>query len=168
MTGFIPISGDDGMDKMFEWMQASAGAASAALAPEQKAISWGDYWLRIFEFQDSIGEPSLVVGFGRVLTLKEIQDAEDPETVRQVIANHERDYLFCDVFSEIVPRGELGDVHRFNMWPITEEQFEIAKAHDWHATDPAVAPWVWELVAALKVQHIRHNAELPPVPEEFR
>lgn len=113
--------------------------ANANLAPEQKAIDWGDYWVR-FEPQEQL----IILGY--TFTLQENIDSErnagaDEDEIEymrdRLMESHDDGLLFGRAYSVIVPDGELGSTHRFSMWPIDKQSFDNMQAVGW---DPAQLP----------------------------
>jgi hypothetical protein len=123
----------DDMSDAFRWMEDQTNAANAALAPEQRSLSWGSTWVRFYA-------PYRLVIFGRVHEMEDVLSAErrlgadagEIEWQRnRLIANHERGYLMGTAWSSIEPRGEDGDTHRANAWPCSPEMIEEARAVQW-------------------------------------
>jgi len=136
------VKGFASFEDALKFMADATDAANKNLAPEQRAITWGSYWLRFAP------EYHCVI-FGRVMPMEELIDSEreagaEPEeldyTREHYTEQHERGYLFGYAYSVMEPRGELGDTHRANMWPITQEQFEHAKDAEWELRH-VIAEW---------------------------
>jgi hypothetical protein len=138
------IVGFDSIQDAFDYMRKSETAANAGLHEKQKALTWGQYWVRFWD----VASKTLI--FGKVMTVEEFAQAEaeaaaaskDPmalgEMEHEVAAlrqRHGRGYLFGYCWSTIEPNGELGDTHQANVWPISEELFEAAKAANWVIDD---------------------------------
>lgn len=132
MTSFKSFSS---FEEAAEFMAKATDAANASLAPEQAAITYGSTWARF----DHLASDQLLI-VGKVDTLDEIKAAEwatvgdeddAPEDLAEEIEyeinrlaeNHERGYMFGRAYSVYEPRGEFGDTHRANMWPIPESTF---------------------------------------------
>lgn len=128
----------DNVDEMFVWMRARTIDANAHLADAQREVTWGSYWMRLFD-------PPIVI-FGKVSTEAEmvadetkVKPGEDPAevlaeaewTIARLRENHEAGYMFGMAYSLIEPEGEWGDTHRANLWPISEKLFLDAKACGW-------------------------------------
>lgn len=142
----MTVIGFDSFDEMLEHMGKAEDAANARTTPRQKAIGWGDYWMQ--PYQD-------ILVFGRIWTREETEksegryiDQDDPEEVAgfaETMANldsrYERGYRFGTAWSEAEREGELGDTHISVMIPITQEEFEEAKAVNWNALKIINMPW---------------------------
>lgn len=127
----------DDMSDAFRWMEEQTNAANAALAPEQRALTWGSTWVRFYA-------PYRIVIFGRVHEMDEVLAAErdlgappgEVEWMRnRMIANHERGYLMGTAWSTIEPRGEDGDTHRANAWPCTAQLINEGREVGWVQSD---------------------------------
>lgn len=136
-------------------MRKAEEAANASLVEEQRRITWGDYWCR------PVPDLGIFV-FGQVMPLELVMQEEmaagsDPEELAYTEASlrekHERGYMFGNAYSVMEPRGELGDTHRANMWPITEEEFEEVKQHGWQPTRDFIRKVLSEGRAAQQREH---------------
>lgn len=108
--------------------------ANEGLATEQKAITYGDYWVRFYD----VG--ARIIDFGKVMTEAEFVEGEmafgaDPDEIaaelQQVKARHDAGYLYGVAHSILGVDGELGSTHRANVWPIEERLFTAAQTVDW-------------------------------------
>lgn len=129
--------GFSSFEEMQKWMLDRTNEANAALADEQLAVSWGDYWAR-FDSYDTFG-----VIFGRVFTEDEWvaneMDAgasleEATYAMEQIRATHREGYMHGDAYSKAFPEAEYGSTHRANLWPIEERVFHAAMAVGWDVT----------------------------------
>lgn len=155
----------DNLDDMFAAMAKATEEANSALSDTQRAITYGSCWVR---FAVDLG----IIIFGKVATLEEIteserlsgsDDAELAATLLMLQENHMRGYMFGTAYSIWEPQGELGDTHRANMWPITEPQFEMARAVDWN---PAYIEgrngWLHEAYEDFRAWAIARFSGMPP------
>lgn len=120
------------LEEGLAWMSQQTEEANTQLAPQQRDLTFGSYWVRFVD----VG--ARIVEFGHVLELDDIpmddEDGESIETQRaEMTANTERGYLYSDCWS-ILGYGR-GDTHRFNAWPIEQRLFDMAKAVDWKIDD---------------------------------
>lgn len=151
----------DNLEQMFQFMAEETDKANAALADEQKAVTWGSYWVRFYDL------PARILIFGHIPTWGEFvagershypatmnteETSEFEYTVARMRENHDRGYMFGSAYSILEPRGELGDTHRGNLWPISQDLFD-------HAEDRA---WVMDDF------DVRFKVELQGVWESFR
>lgn len=129
------------LDAYFEWEQRQQAKAEAALAPEQRDITWGGHFVRIWREGGWAGSGPVLVIFGHVLSLEELRAAEEPETVQRLIALHPR-FVFANCFSVVEPQGEYGDTNRWEIWPISEVQFNWARMVGWDPSDESIQKWI--------------------------
>lgn len=133
------VFGFASIEEAFDYMHRNEMAANATLHEKQKAITYGDHWIRFWDI------PSRTLIFGKVMTVEEFAESErtastkdDPVTpseleyeLGELRQRHGRGFMFGYCWSTIEPRGELGDTHQANMWPISQELFEAAQAAEW-------------------------------------
>lgn len=134
----------ESLEAMFEAMRVGTDLANDSLAPEQQAITWGDYWVRFYDI------PDRMLIFGHIFSYDDFvagerkhypktMNAEERSEFEYTIANrrenHDRGYLFGWAYSYPFPDGDLGDTHRANMWPISKELYEHAKEKEWRMDD---------------------------------
>jgi hypothetical protein len=117
----------DSLEEMRDWMRRQTAAANERTSDRQKAITFGDHWMRF------IPQHQLVV-FGRVEPLEDLAGVEDPPTIDHIRENLGRGYLFGRAYSTWEPDGEWGDTHTYNVWPCTPELFEAAQEAGWDIT----------------------------------
>lgn len=122
MTHF---KGFESFDEMQQWMARQTELANDNLHPVQRELTWGSYWVNFALLSDRI------VVFGRVDPLPEADDVETLAENQRIEAELERGYMFGRAYSMMSPEGELGDTHRFSVWPIEARLFEMAKAAQW-------------------------------------
>ena len=153
----------DSIEEMFDYIEKQTQRANASLTAEQKAITWGSHWVRFLPSEQ-------LIIFGRVFTLAEIEQGERSAgasteeleyTLNSCRANHDRGYLFGRAYSVAEPDGELGDTHRANMWPITEQQFDEARQAAWNPSRivPGMFSWLAEAYS-------HYRAYLLSIPQE--
>lgn len=128
----VHVQSFDSAEEMFAAMAQATEDANARLAPHQRDLTFGSYWVRFYDVTERIIE------FGRVFTLDEIpfepEDGYPVEVQRQeMIENTERGYLYSEANS--ILGTENGDTHRYNAWPIEQRLFDMAKAVDWKIDD---------------------------------
>jgi len=130
------------IEDAYDFMRRGDEFGNRNLHPAQQAITWGDYWVRFYDVANRL----IIFGYG--YTYDEFVAAEsegmdaitDPEermereeelrySIASVRDSHERGYMFGWAWSK--GERDLGSTHRFNMWPISKELFEAAKAVDW-------------------------------------
>lgn len=157
----------DSMDAAFKDMAAEEDRGNRDLAAAQRMVTWGDHWVRFY--QPSPGA-QLVTIWSRVWTEDEIikgewasgaeSQAEIDETMAGIRNRHIRGYMFGRCFSTIEPEGELGDTHRYNLWPITQALYEAAQAVQWdhRALNPLSARELIEVYQAY-AGHVRQMRE---------
>lgn len=118
-------------------IQAQADA-DASLHPAQRAITWGDTWVRFIDVA------AQVVEFGRVFTQEEVAEQEvaaggTNDDVAQAVADatvrQQQGYLFGVAFSIYNTMGEAGYTHKSNVWPIEGDVFDRAAERNWIARD---------------------------------
>jgi hypothetical protein len=143
------VRGYTSLDAMLADMARATDQANAHLADEQRALTFGDYWVNC----DTLIRLGFPV-FGHVVPLEEAvakeasyyssdEDAqsegfasvEDMKRHKREFwkANLERGYMFGPGYSVAEPEGEFGDTHRAHVWPISKEAFEAARAAKWDA-----------------------------------
>lgn len=124
----------DSFESMIEYMDEQTKIANAGLADEQKKLTYGSHFVN-FDIEDNI------VIFGYVFTEDEnvasekragASEDEAQSTLASVRDAHERGYLFGRCYSTVEPRGELGDTHRANAWPIPASLFGAACEAGWN------------------------------------
>jgi hypothetical protein len=119
------------LEEFFEQQRERERQANIQTAAVQRAISWGGYFIR------PIVEYGLLV-FGDIPTEEEFLDVEagsDPIERAAVKRHwqdiHERGYRFACCYSVVAPQGEYGSTHIVTMIPITQDEFEVARAAHW-------------------------------------
>lgn len=121
----------DNTDDMFDAIRRGVEQAKARATPEQNTITYGDYWMRMWED---------ILIFGYIHTREELDAAEvklgatqeELEYEHRVYdASYNDGFRFGTAYSAIEPNGELGDTHVSDMTKITKEEFESAKLLDW-------------------------------------
>lgn len=110
----------------------------AACSDEQRAIGWGDCFLRIYREQPS--DPPLLI-FGEIPSEQEFWRREEelggknlPLERKRMADVYRRGYRFAQHYSQAEPRGEPGETHISQMRPLGREQFELARACSWQLT----------------------------------
>ena len=121
--------GFDSIEDAFAWMEQQEMAANERATEEQKAITYGDYWIR---FVSLLGGMERLVIFGHVLPLDDMPE-EDRGYVK---ATHDRGYRFSRCYSVAAPRGELGDVHVSQIAKIPKSLFDLARLAGWDIPFP--------------------------------
>lgn len=129
----------DNIEDAFAAMAAQEDAANRRTTPEQKAIGYGDYFIRDYETMFGFGESLTIYGY--IMTRDEFieseRDAGSPEdelawTLERMDSSYERGYRFGWCYSEVEPDGELGSTHVSTMTrKISKEEFEAAKERGW-------------------------------------
>lgn len=124
----------DSLDDMMAAVEKWNEEANAGLAVEQKALTYGDHWVRFYD----VG--ARILDFGRVATEAEISTLEmeagtDPDEIAtelaRVQARQDAGYLYGKAHSILNVEGEWGSTHRANVWPIEERLFTAAQTVDW-------------------------------------
>ena len=131
----------DNTDDMFDAISRGVESAKARATEKQNAITYGDYWMRMWE--------GFLI-FGYIQTREEL-DAEERRlgaSEEELESEHEAmDYSYSNGFrfgraySIIESEGELGDTHVSDMIPITKEEFEQAKECFWSLEAVQQLPW---------------------------
>ena len=160
MGGFMSF---DSTEEMFDFMARKTDEANASLTDEQKSLTWGSYWFRPYEgivifghvFTEDEFEQKERWSYHRGGPLDEEEEAEFAYSKARVYDAHERGYLFGEAFSVWEPRGELGDTHRANAWPILQWQFVSAQSAGWDHNEPTVRQWLEPTVQHIQGEH-RH------------
>lgn len=112
----------DNWDDAQKLMMQKEREANESLCPRQREIVYGSYWLRV---------QGTLLEYGRVLGQNEAEAHQDRETVQQMRDSYRRGYRLSMAHSILDPGGVLGDTHLAVMWPITEEEFELAQKQSW-------------------------------------
>jgi hypothetical protein len=143
------IQAFDDIDDLFAAVDQGVQKAMANTLPRQNEITYGDYWMRVWED---------IAIFGYISTREEL-DAEEIRlgaTEEELAWEHEsmdysygRGFRFGRAYSVIEPRGELGDTHVSVMVPITKEEFEQARAVDWQLEEIMKQDWPQKAVERL-------------------
>jgi hypothetical protein len=148
----------DNIEDAFDEMRRATDAANAVLHDKQRAVTWGDCWVRFWDPSDGI------VIFGRVLTEDELRESElrglnpnstDPDErmeyeatvdslTRMKESHEDGGYLFSWCSSRIEP-GEYGSTHRANLWPCSRMLYDAAQEVGWQiGALPATAQAILE------------------------
>ena len=140
----MTVFGFNSFEEAMEWERKQQEAVEAALAPEQRAINWGDKFMRVWEDPyggaADPGEGHFLAIFGDIYTFEALAQIEEPDTM-ETLKRMETRFLFAECYSVVEPEGEPGSVNRWDMWPISTQEFERAKAAGWDVTDYSVWPW---------------------------
>jgi hypothetical protein len=123
-------------EEMVEYLRANQRRALAGLAPQQRAIRPGDYWVQFH----NIHEGHLI--WGRVWTPTEValgeltnpegllrEDVEWSEVITTVAHAEEMleaGLMYGMAYDRFNPGGELGTTHKAHVWPIEERLFMAA------------------------------------------
>ena len=132
----------DSVEDAFEYMRKGEEFGNRNLHPKQAAITWGDHWVRFYDVANRL------IIFGRVDTEEEnytseakgidqITDSEErriamdevAESMRVIWNSHQRGLMWGWAYSK--GEHDLGSTHRFNMWPISEHLYTVAKEAQW-------------------------------------
>lgn len=118
----------DSHDDMTNHLREMRQAAKAGLHPEQLRLTLDDCWV---EFVDP---GARIIVFGRVHTVEEIRQGEDPDEVDSIITSTLTDLedglMYGRAHSRIDVGGELGYTHKANAWPIERRLFLMAQSVD--------------------------------------
>lgn len=131
----------DSFEDALDSMARATAHANERLADAQRAVTYGDHWVRFWT-------PPIVI-YGYVQTLDEIEAAEracaTPEEplmageiehlMRRTHELHDDGYMRGIAYSTIEPDGEYGDTHRANLWPIDRATFNAARAARWDSAE---------------------------------
>lgn len=144
------IVGFSSLEEMLAYQQQREEEAQAQpLLPEQRAITWGDHVMRVVE------GPLMI--YGHIYTEEELvqieadagaTDVEIREELRVLRETHARGYRYGRYYSEVVPKGEVGDAHLVTLWPISPEDFVEAQQRDWKLSVPLARRVVNEVRAS--------------------
>jgi hypothetical protein len=130
------------LEEYFDWEQTQQQAVQDALADEQKAITWGQQFLRVWQEPSIIGPGQLVAIFGDIYSWQTLAQTEDEPALDALRRQQDR-FLLARCYSLISPDGEVGSINRWDMWPITVNQFRLAEIAGWNPTHKDV--WSWFL-----------------------
>lgn len=149
----------DSFEEALEYMARATDEANTKLADEQKSVTWGSYWVRF------VPDHQLMI-FGHVFTRDEFTQAErdagaTQEELDYSLQHYEenlaRGYVFGRAYSVWEPRGELGDTHRYNLWPISQANFEEARLFQWvPAAMPGLHTWLRAAYDAYRSNLLSH------------
>lgn len=129
----------ESLEDLFNAMHRDVDAANSRVTDEQRAIGYGDYFIRIWEGNPFMGPGHLTI-YGHVTPrdtfMKEEKElgAGDDElswTMHSHDDSYRRGFRFGWHYSVVEPDGELGSTHISTMKKITREEFEAAKARGW-------------------------------------
>lgn len=129
------------MNAYFEWEERQQARAEAALTDEQRSITWGGHFLRLWREGGWAGSAPVLAIFGEVYTLEQLREYEEPDTVQRLIDKHPR-FLFAMCYSVVEPDGEPGDTNRWEVWPISDWQFAQARQCGWDPGNDEIQSWV--------------------------
>jgi hypothetical protein len=141
MTDFIKFRT---LAEYARWEETRQTAVQAALADEQKAITWGDKFVRVWR-EPAILDSRLLAIFGDIYSWETLERAGDGDELAMLKLQESR-FLYAQCFSVIEPKGEPGSVNRWDIWPITDNQFRLAEIAGWNPTHSTVWPWFREKV----------------------
>ena len=145
----------------FEEMQAAISAqveyAKTRIKSFQVQLADGaEHWFLRFVQMGPDSEAFLLVGYihdvnqlHRQNIAKYGADADPGELEYEHARAVERlddGFVFTNVFSQLEPRGELGDTHTAVMWEISKEQFESIKHLNYDIADVMKVPELREIV----------------------
>jgi len=116
-------------EAMLTDMEIARRRADARVEPYQAALKGGDFALSV--------QNDLLVAY-EVLDPKEFA-SKDPDEDMKSWAEvydepHMKNFRYTRAYSEIVPEGELGDVHVSVCVPISKDVFELLKESVWQMT----------------------------------
>ena len=144
----------DNVEDMFAAIDKGVQRAKSMILPRQARITYGDYWMRIWED---------ILIFGRIDTVAELDEEErrlgasEEELTyehKMMQGSYNNGFRFGRAYSIIEPRGELGDTHVATMVPITKEEFESARDLNWIPEKIIQQDWFFDAV-----ERLRNNAE---------
>lgn len=130
-------------DEMMSDMAAAEAEANEKVTDIQRQITWGSKAMALVYH----GTTYIPI-FGSVYSKQHLWDSErkyypekmsdeQDEEFSEILSNiedaHERGYRYGDWFSILEPAGEIGSHHIVNLYPITDEDFEVAKASGWES-----------------------------------
>lgn len=129
----------DSVEAMFAEIGKREERLNASVIPIQRAVTYGSYWLRVWED---------IPIFGYVFTRDELEASERnlgsegeelAMTMERMDSSYQRGYRFGRAYSVIEPDGELGDTHIASMaGPLTPSEFRIAQDGRWSQDEPEV------------------------------
>jgi hypothetical protein len=124
------------LEEIFEQMDQAEAEANERVLPAQRAIDWNE---RVFRAV-SDGEGGAIAIWGKVWSQEEWQrreadagatEAELRSSLQVLLSSHDRGYRFGEYWSVVTPEGEIGSAHISSLWPITVDDFEVAKRNEW-------------------------------------
>jgi len=127
------IEFDDWEDAQRKMAEAER-RANESICPKQREVVWGSHWIR--------AAADGMLEYGVVLTEEEATKGLGRNGIAELHERYERGYRFS--WAHSVMGDGLGDTHLAVMWPITQEEFEQAKAQRWELN---YAEWQTEMLA---------------------
>lgn len=126
----------ESIDDMLNKMAADEDAANRAATPEQQAIGYGDYFIRLWPvmMEDNLAIYGQVMPRDKFIEEEKNAGADDAElswTVSTHDSAFKRGYRFGWHYSEVEPDGELGSTHVSVMMKISKEEFDAARDRGW-------------------------------------
>lgn len=136
----VHIKTFDSTEQMVEAIRENHRAAMDGLHPSQSALTFGDYWVRFVDLDQS---PPLVE-FGYVHGRQQVIDlevaagasaAEGEEALEETERGLLHDGLMYGIaYSVLNKDGEHGYTHKAHAWPIEHRLFVMAREVDWDVT----------------------------------
>lgn len=114
----------DSFDEAAKLMHDAEAKANATVTDRQREIVYGSYWIRA---------QGTLLEYGRVLSQEEVEGGEPPEMVEVLRQTYDRGYRFS--WTSSILGQTLADTHLAVMWPITEEEYNLAKGNNWEPSD---------------------------------
>lgn len=134
--GFVSFNS---IEEGVEFMRKQEEEANKHVHPKQRAVTWGDCWIRfLVQYDIIIFGKALDADYYQQMIDKAVDEEDKAEWEferKQVTDAWERGYVYGWAWSIIEPAGEPGSTHMVNLWPIPEALFEKAKAVGWIAHD---------------------------------
>jgi hypothetical protein len=130
----VEVLGFDSHDEMIEHIRRAQRTALEGLHPAQQGIGPGDCWV---QFHD-VANRHIV--FGYVLPLPVVRrlevesgatKREAADAVQETAARLANGFMYGKAYDRFNPKGELGETHKLNVWPIDHRTFSAAKNVDW-------------------------------------
>lgn len=131
----VSIVGFDSMEEMLLYMAGGEKDANESVLAPQEKITWGDYVVRLHQATNM-----MLAIWSHLHTQEQVaaeitdsveEQAEVEAELRGLTRAHARGFRYGRWFSQVLPQGEYGSAHIVSCWPITSEDYEMARTNDW-------------------------------------
>jgi hypothetical protein len=132
----------DSIQGAMDFMETNRIAMSEIALPEQRALADGEQHWYLSEYK------GLLI-MGEILSLADMRDTEDPETIAMLRENLKRDLVYVKGYSIIEPEGEYGTIHVAALCPASKEAFDEFIAAGCVAVSPEQQPELAKVIQHL-------------------